>query len=129
MPATLSWHDDKQTILVCTFTDGFGIDNYAVLEGQLPMLVREKPHQVDVIFYLAKGSQLPNLSGILQEIGIICRVMPENFNYLILVGNGLLLTNPISIAIATWFKNRYYQNLNHKIHIASSLDSAIEQCE
>ena len=124
MSATLIWHDVRQSVLICRFEGEFGVDNYAVLEGQLPMEVREQDHRVDVILHLAEGADLPPLRGILQEIGIICRVMPENFGVFVLVGHGFMLTNPFSLFVATVFKNMYYKKLSNRIYVAKNVVSA-----
>ena len=122
MAAQLEWHDEDQSIICCTFTGEFGIDNYAVMEGQLPMMVREGAARVDVILHLARGASLPPLRGILQEVRIIGNVMPENFGVFVGVGAGLLLSNPVSVWIGSRFVARYFKN--DRVFVASSLPDA-----
>lgn len=123
MPAELQWSDSAQRIIICTFTGEFGIENYGVMEGQLPMMVREVSGRVDVILHLSAGAKLPPWRGLLQEIGIITRVMPPNFGVFVGVGDGLLLRNPLSVAVGSLFVKRYYGN--GKVKVAPSVERAI----
>jgi hydroxymethylpyrimidine pyrophosphatase-like HAD family hydrolase len=93
------------------------------MEGALPMMVRELPHTVGVILYLSSGAKLPNLSGILQEIGILCRVMPSNFCMFVGVGEGVLLANPLSMMLASFVLKRYYKH--NQVKVARSIEQAI----
>jgi len=125
MTAKLTWHDDQQSIIRCTLTDDFGIENYAVMEGQLPMMVREVEHRVDVIFYLTDGAGLPPLQGFFQELGIILNVMPPNFGMFVGVADGFLLNNPLSLTVARQFIKVYYKHQSKQITVASSLENAV----
>lgn len=125
MVALLDWYDKKESVLMCRFEGEFGIENYGVMEGQLPMAVRGKGHRVDVILHLAAGADLPLLRGILQEIGIICNVMPPNFGCFVGCADHWLLSNSLSIGVANLLLPRYYGQLAQHIHVASSLEEAI----
>jgi len=125
MPAELSWYDDSESILVCRFTGEFGIENYAVMEGQLPMMVRDGVGRVDVILHLGGGAGLPPLRGIFQEIGIIINVMPDNFGVFVGVGDGFLLGNPLSVWMGHQVVKRYYSN--GKVHVAASIPVAVQR--
>ncbi|PJF22802.1 MAG: hypothetical protein CUN56_04135 [Phototrophicales bacterium] len=123
MSATLTWYTDD--IILCTLEGEFDVETYAVMEGKLPMMVREVDHPVSVILYLAAGAELPNLRGILQEIGILCNVMPPNFRLFVGVGHGFLLTNPLSLMIASIILNRYYKRNRGRVRVAGSIQKAV----
>jgi hypothetical protein len=125
MPATLDWHDDVQTLLICRLEGEFGIDTYAVMEGQLPMMVREVDHRVDVIFHLSDGASLPPIGGLIREIDILLNIMPPNLGFFIAVGNGWLLTNPLAVAMASRLKGIVFKANASKIRVASSVENAI----
>lgn len=126
MPATLDWRDDAQTILICRIEGDFGIDTYAVMEGQLPLMVREVEHRVDVIFHLSDGASLPPIGGLIREIDILLNVMPPNLGYFIGVGNGWFLTNPLVVALASGLKGVVFKANAPKIRVASSVENAID---
>lgn len=123
MSATLTWEDDGQTILCCTFEGEFGPENYAVMEGQLPMVIREANHPVWVILFLSRGASFPNLKSILPEIQILFHIMPSNLQGMVGVGGGFLLSNPLGVLVASLFVRR---RLNGKLHIARSKAHAIQ---
>ena len=125
MSAHLDWHDDAQSIIVCRLRGDFDVATYGVMEGQLPMLAREVDHRVDVIFYLESGANLPPLRGFLQEIGILGNVMPPNFGVFIGVGEGWLLSNPVSVAIGSVFARRYFTS--GRVLVAPALDAAVRR--
>ncbi|GAB4309310.1 MAG: hypothetical protein Kow00117_02660 [Phototrophicales bacterium] len=124
MAATLTWYTDD--IILCALEGEFDVETYGVMEGQLPMMVRESEQQVSVILYLSPGAGLPNLRGILQEIGILCNVMPPNFQIFVGVGHGFLLTNPLSVFIASMFLNRYYKRNRGRVRVAGSIEKAVQ---
>jgi hypothetical protein len=123
MTATLHWFENS--ILVCEFTGPFGVENYAVMEGQLPMTVREKTERVDVIFHLKRGAGLPNLKGIMPEIRILTNVMPPNFGVFVGVGEHFLLGNAVAVLLAGQMVKRVLKGtLKDKVFVASSLPQA-----
>lgn len=124
MTVTLTWDNPEETIILCEFTGVFGIENYAALEGDLPMMVAEASHRVDVIACLMPGASLPVLRSILPEFGILTNIMPPNFGMIVGVGHGFLLTNFASIGAANVLINLYYQKAQHKIFVTASRDAA-----
>jgi hypothetical protein len=124
MSARLQWDDDAHSIILCTFEAEFDFETYGVLEGQLPMMVHEVEHRVDVIGYLSAGASLPSVKGILPELRILTNVMPPNFGIFVGVGNGFLLTNPLSLWGASLFLRFYNAELERKVQVAGSIDSA-----
>lgn len=126
MTASLDWHDKEKSILILRLEGEYDIETIAVLEGQLPMMVSEQPHHVDVIIYLCPGAKLPPLQGILPEMGILINVMPPNFGCIVNVGNGFLLTNPVSLWFASMLLAYYYKENKSRIHVAASVDRAVQ---
>lgn len=124
MPAQLEWLDQNETILLCRLLDDFGIETYAVLEGQLPMMVREKDHRVDVIFYLTGGASLPPIRGLLREISILLNVMPPNLGLFIGVGSSWFLSNPLSVVVARLLLPMAFRTQSERVRVAGSLDAA-----
>lgn len=125
MTALLNWHDKRESILICRFECEFDIENYAVMVGQLPMVVRGKTQRVDVILHLAARADLPPLQGILQEMRIIYNVMPLNFGCFVGFADHFLLSNALSVGVANLLLPRYYGELARRIHVAGSLDEAL----
>lgn len=121
MPAGLIWEDETHTILCCTFEGEFGPENYGVMEGQLPMMIREVKHPVGVIFYLRRGASFPNPKAILPEMRILLNVMPPNLMGIVGVGSGFLLTNPITVRLADLVVRWRF---NGKIRVARSKNQA-----
>jgi hypothetical protein len=124
MTVTLTWEDPAQTIIRCAFSGAFDVENYAALEGDLPLMIASVSHRVDVIVCLLPGASLPSLRGLLPEIGILINIMPPNFGLLVGVGHGLLLTNPLSINIANWLIVLYYPQARDRLFVAGSYDAA-----
>lgn len=120
----LNWHDAEQTVLLCELHGQFGVESYAVMEGQLPMQVREQPHRVDCIVKLMPGATLPE--GLLREIGILTRVMPRNFGMFVGVGNTFLLTNPLSVAVGQLFVSACFRQLGDRVRVADSVAAAVK---
>jgi hypothetical protein len=127
MSANLQWDDDAHSIILCTFEGEFDFETYGVLEGQLPMMVREAEHRVDVIGYLSVGASLPSLKGILPELRILTNVMPPNFGIFVGVGNGFLLTNPLSLWGASLLLRWYHAEFSRKVQVAGSIEAARQQ--
>ena len=124
MSARLVWHEDASQILVCYLEGDFDIETYAVLEGQLPMMVREAPHDVDVVFYLTNGASLPPIIGLIKELEILINVMPPNCRQFIGIAEHKLLANPIAVQIANMLK-RFIFSQPQKIRFASSIDAVV----
>lgn len=116
----LNWQDAEQSVILGTLRGKFGIDHYAVLEGQLPMMVREVNHRVDVILQLTRGATFPRT--ILREIRILVNVMPPNFGIFVGVGSNFLLTNPLTVAGAGLLLHGL--NLSKQVCVAGSVQRA-----
>ncbi len=100
-----------------------------MLEGQMPMMVREKRHRVDVILYLEAGAKLPPLRGLFQELRIITNVMPPNFGVFVGVGGSLLLTNPVSVGIARLLLPAVFKSQAERFLVTTSLERALQRVE
>lgn len=121
MSAKLTWENDSQTMLCCTFEGEFGPENYGVMEGQLPMMIREVEHPVYLIFHLSHKASKPNLKGIMPETFIMLNIMPPNLQRIVGVGSGFLQTNPLSVGLADIFARRRFHG---KVRIARSKNHA-----
>ena len=126
MAALLDWYDNQKSILILRLEDEYNVETIAVMEGQLPMMVAEQAHHVDVIIYLSPGAKLPPLQGMLPEMGILINVMPQNFGCFVNVGHGMLLTNPVSLWFASLLLAYYYKGNKNRIHVAASVDRAVQ---
>ena len=124
MPANLEWYDQEESILLCKLVGEFGIETYGVMEGQMPMMVREKDYRVDVILHLSARAKLPPLRGLFQELSIISNVMPPNFGIFVGVGGSLFLTNPLSVGVARWLIPFVLKSSTDRFYVAASLPGA-----
>jgi len=127
MPVELIWYDQAETILLCKLVGEFGIEGYGMLEGQMPMMVREKEHRVDAIFHLTADAKLPPWRGLFQELSIISNVMPPNFGVFVGVGSSLFLTNAVSVAIARLLLPMAFRAQAERFQVATSLPAAVSK--
>lgn len=122
MATTLAWDDEAASIIRCDFRGKFTVDDYAVMEGDFPMMVRGASHRVDMIAILHSGASLPR--NILKELHILLRVLPPHFGMAVGVGSGFLLTNPVSVGTASLFLNIFDREMNDKLRVARSVEGA-----
>lgn len=123
--ARLVWHDDSSQILVCNLEGEFGFDTYAVLEGKLPMMVRDSSHHVDIVFYLTKGASLPPITNLIKELEILMNVMPPNCRQFVCIAENNLLSNPFVVQIANVLKRIIFSQ-PRKICFASSIEAVVK---
>lgn len=129
MASQTEWVDDTKTVILLRIIEDFGIEDYGVMEGQIPMMVREVDHNVDVILVLTPGAKLPPVRGLLREIEILLNVMPPNFGKFIGVGEGWLLSNSVAVAFGRVFINYYFGDRSSHIRIAPTVAAALETAQ